>query len=128
MTARTTAPSSDEPIRFTKLAATKIKEIRAAEKIPDDLALRLEVRTVTRPPGFEYNLYFDDRRKSGDRELDASGIKVVLDPVSLASLAGTEVDFVVAPKGAGFKFKNPNVLGDDDSIPDSAPTYGALDP
>src|SRR5262245_49383344 len=105
------APRAQAPIRFTHLAATKINEIRAAEKLPDDLALRLEVRTVPSAPGFEYNLYFDDRRKPGDREFDANGIKVVLDSSSLASLIGTEVDFVEGAMGAGFKFKNPNVSG-----------------
>lgn len=121
------APHAKAPIRFTHLAATKINEIRAAEQIADDLALRLEVRTVPNAPGFEYDLYFDDRRKPGDRELDANGIKVVLDPSSLASLVGTEVDFIVGPNGAGFKFKNPNVSGGDDGVPDGPPTYGVLD-
>lgn len=122
------APHPVTPIRFTHRAATKLNEIRAAERIADDLALRLEVRTVPNAPGFEYNLYFDGRRKPGDRELDANGIKVVLDPYSLASLVGTEVDFIEGPKGAGFKFKNPNVAGGDDDVPDGAPTYGVLDP
>jgi iron-sulfur cluster assembly accessory protein len=120
------APHAQAPIRFTHLAAMKIHEIRAAEHIADDLALRLEVRAISDAPGYEYNLYFDDRRKPGDRELDAGGIKVVLDPSSLASLVGTEVDFIEGPKGAGFKFKNPNVPGDD-GVPDGPPTYGALD-
>jgi len=111
------APHAPAPIRFTHLAATKIKEIRAAENIGDDLALRVEVRTVPNAPGFEYDLYFDDRRKPGDRELDANGIKVVLDPSSLASLVGTEVDFIEGSKGAGFKFKNSNVSRGDDGAP-----------
>ena len=119
------APHAQTPIRFTPLAATKIHEVGAAEHV-SDLALRLEVRTVPRAPGFEYNLYFDDRRKPGDREFDAGGIKVVLDPPSLAFLVGTEVDFIDGPKGAGFKFKNPNVPGGD-GVPDGPPTYGALD-
>jgi iron-sulfur cluster assembly accessory protein len=121
------APHAQAPIRFTHLAATKINEIRAAEKIADDLALRVEVRTVPSAPGFEYNLYFDDRRKPGDQELDANGIKVVLDPSSLASVAGTEVDFIEGSEGAGFKFKNPNVSGRDDGVPDGPPTYGVLE-
>ncbi len=116
------------PIRFTHLAATKIIEIRAEEQIADDRALRLEVRTITHAPGFEYNLYFDERRKPGDREFDTNGIKVVLDPMSHASLVGTEVDFFVGPQGAGFKFNNPNVSGGDDGAPEGPPTFGVLDP
>ena len=124
----TDAPNPATPIRFTHQAATKINEIRAAENITAGRALRLEVRTVPDAHGFEYNLYFDDRRKPGDRELDANGIKIVLDPASLASLVGTEVDFIVGPKGAGFKFKNPNVSGGDDGVQEGPPTYGVLAP
>lgn len=126
-TPTTDAPHPAAPIRFTHLAATKINEIRAAENT-GDTALRLEVRTAPDDPGFEYNLYFDDRHRPGDRELDANGIKVVLDPYSLAFLVGTEVDFIEGPNGAGFKFKNPNVAGDDDGVPDRPPTYGWIDP
>jgi len=52
----------------------------------------------------------------------------VLDPNSLAFLVGTEVDFIEVPNGAGFKFKNPNVSGGDDGVPDGPPTYGLIDP
>lgn len=125
-TPTTDAPHSAVPIKFTRVAATKINEIRSAEQVVD-LALRLEVRTIRDAPGFEYNLYFDAGHKPGDREFVANGIKVVLDPSSLASLVGTEVDFIEGPKGAGFKFKNPNVAGVDDRIPDSPPTFGVPD-
>ena len=72
-------------------------------------------------PGFVYDLYFDDQRKPGDRELDASGIKIVVDPSSLASLVETEVDFIEGAQGAGFKFNNLNVSRGDAGAPDGPP-------
>jgi iron-sulfur cluster assembly protein len=40
---------------------------------------------------------------------ESNGIKVFVDPKSLAYLDGTELDFVREGLNEGFKFQNPNV-------------------
>jgi iron-sulfur cluster assembly protein len=45
----------------------------------------------------------------GDHEIDAGGIRVVVDPHSAPYLAGTEIDFVDGLQG-GFAINNPNAV------------------
>jgi iron-sulfur cluster assembly accessory protein len=40
--------------------------------------------------------------------LERSGAKVVIDPVSLQFLGGSEIDFIDDLMGASFQIKNPN--------------------
>jgi iron-sulfur cluster insertion protein len=119
------APATAAPIKLTQRAATKIREIRVAENTGDNV-LRVEVRSTRAAPGFEYNLYFDGAPKPGDKTFVVDGIPLMLDATSLSFLDGAEIDFVEGPKGAGFKFKNPNAKGVDDSAPDGPPTFGDL--
>jgi iron-sulfur cluster insertion protein len=92
---------------ITPGAAGKVNEIRAAEGIEAQMALRLRV-VGGGCAGFSYDLYFDDPSEV-DRQLDVQGVKVVVDEMSLMYLVGTEIDYVEGLQGAGFKFQNPNV-------------------
>jgi iron-sulfur cluster insertion protein len=103
------APDGGEEqlLRITALAAEKVLEIRKAEAIEDDMALRLRV-VGGGCSGFSYDLYFDPKNDM-DRELESNGIRIVVDQMSLMYLVGTEIDYVEGLAGAGFKFHNPNV-------------------
>ena len=94
-------------IKITTLAASKVNEIREAEAIEDAMALRLRV-VGGGCAGFSYDLYFDESTEV-DRQVYISGVKVVVDEMSLMYLVGTEIDYVEGLQGAGFKFNNPNV-------------------
>jgi iron-sulfur cluster assembly accessory protein len=99
--------SLDSLVQLTRLAAEKVLEIRAAEAIEDDMALRLRV-VGGGCSGFSYDLFFDE--KTGmDRELTVHGVRMIVDEMSLMYLLGTEIDYVEGLAGAGFKFNNPNV-------------------
>jgi iron-sulfur cluster insertion protein len=106
-------PPVDEPagietlINLTPLAATKVNEIRDAEQIEADMALRLRV-VGGGCAGFSYDLYFDTPTEV-DQQCEVAGVKVVVDEMSLMYLVGTEIDYVEGLSGAGFKFQNPNV-------------------
>jgi iron-sulfur cluster assembly accessory protein len=95
-------------IKITTLAATKVNEIRDAEAIEAEMALRLRV-VGGGCAGFSYDLYFDAPMPDIDRELDVNGVRVVVDDMSLMYLMGTEIDYVESLQGQGFKFNNPNV-------------------
>jgi iron-sulfur cluster assembly accessory protein len=102
------APMSDDTlVSLTALAADKVREIRQAEAIEDDQALRLRV-VGGGCSGFSYDLYFDAKTEL-DRELTQHGVRMVVDQMSLMYLLGTEIDYVEGLAGAGFKFNNPNV-------------------
>ena len=94
-------------IQLTEKAAEKVREIRQAENIENGLGLRLRV-VGGGCSGFSYDLYFDEMQAS-DKTFEVHGVKVVVDPMSLQYLIGTEIDYVEGLHGAGFKFGNPNV-------------------
>ncbi len=101
-------PGGDEQlVQLSPLAAEKVLEIRKAEGIEADMALRLRV-VGGGCSGFAYDLYFDAKNEM-DRELECHGVKMVVDQMSLMYLVGTEIDYVEGLAGAGFKFHNPNV-------------------
>lgn len=99
---------AEELIKITTLAASKVNEIREAEAIESEMALRLRV-VGGGCAGFSYDLYFDAPQEGIDREMQVNGVRVVVDDMSLMYLIGTEVDYVEGLQGAGFKFQNPNV-------------------
>jgi iron-sulfur cluster insertion protein len=102
------APTPDEQlINITGLAAVKVNEIREAEAIESDMALRLRV-VGGGCAGFSYDLYFDNPTEV-DRQFSVNGVRVLVDEMSLMYLIGTEIDYVEGLQGAGFKFNNPNV-------------------
>ena len=94
-------------VQITELAAQKVSEIRSAEEIEDELALRLRV-VGGGCAGFSYDLYFDEKTPM-DKEFTVHGVRVVVDQMSLMYLMGTTIDYVEGLQGAGFKFNNPNV-------------------
>lgn len=102
------APQGPESmLRITPGAATKVNEIRDAEGIESNMALRLRV-VGGGCAGFSYDLYFDEPAEV-DRQFEVAGVRCVVDEMSLMYLVGTEIDYVEGLQGAGFKFQNPNV-------------------
>jgi iron-sulfur cluster assembly accessory protein len=101
-------PSGPESmLQITPVAATKVNEIRQAEGIETNMALRLRV-VGGGCAGFSYDLYFDEPAEV-DRQFEVQGVKCIVDEMSLMYLVGTEIDYVEGLQGAGFKFQNPNV-------------------
>src|SRR6187549_999354 len=94
-------------LQITPTAAVKVNEIRQAEGIETNMALRLRV-VGGGCAGFSYDLYFDEPAEV-DRQFEVQGVKCLVDEMSLMYLVGTEIDYVEGLQGAGFKFQNPNV-------------------
>lgn len=70
------------------------------------LGVRLGVRT-TGCSGMAYKLEYADTPDPEDREFESHGVRIFVDPKSLAYLDGTELDFVRDGLNQGFKFNNP---------------------
>ncbi len=94
-------------LRITPVAAAKVNEIREAEGIETNMALRVRV-VGGGCAGFSYDLYFDEPAEV-DRQFEVAGVRCIVDEMSLMYLVGTEIDYVEGLQGAGFKFQNPNV-------------------
>ena len=58
--------------------------------------------------GFQYGFTLDDARAEDDLVIERDGAVVLVDTVSLAYLAGSELDYVEDLIGASFQMRNPN--------------------
>ena len=93
------------PVTLSDRAARRIAQILKAE--PQPTALRLAV-TGGGCSGFQYNFALDDAQLDEDTVVEKDGAKVLIDPVSLDFLAGSEIDFADELIGQAFKVNNPN--------------------
>ena len=75
------------------------------------LGIRVGVRT-SGCSGMAYVLEFVDEVADEDEVFEGYGVKVFVDPKSMAYLEGTELDFVKEGLNEGFQFNNPNVAGE----------------
>jgi len=91
-------------ITVTERAARRIGEILRAE--PSGAMLRLSVQGGG-CSGFQYRFDVDRDRGDDDAVISRDGVTVLVDPVSLQYLAGSEIDFVDDLIGASFKVNNP---------------------
>jgi len=96
-------------LSITDNAAEKVKALMEQEG-EEDLALRVGVRPGG-CSGFQYSIYFDDEIAEDDEVVEAKGLKVVIDAMSVPYITGSEFDYVDGLMGAGFAVNNPNVQG-----------------
>jgi len=93
------------PVTVSTRAAKRIAAILASEPAP--AMLRLAV-TGGGCSGFSYNFALDETRLDDDLLVEEGGAKILIDPVSLDFLAGSEIDFTDDLMGQAFKVNNPN--------------------
>jgi iron-sulfur cluster assembly accessory protein len=91
-------------VTVTERAARRICEIVASE--PKHTMLRISVEGGG-CSGFQYKFDLVGERAADDVVIERAGARVLIDPVSLDYLAGSEIDFVDDLIGAAFKIKNP---------------------
>jgi iron-sulfur cluster assembly accessory protein len=90
-------------ITVTERAARRIGEILGSEP---GAMLRLSVMGGG-CSGFQYKFDVDRDKADDDVVVSRDGVTVLVDPVSLQYLAGSEIDFVDDLIGASFKVNNP---------------------
>ena len=93
------------PVTLTENAAKHVTNYIA--KRGRGMGLRLGVKT-TGCSGLAYKIEFADSVNPEDQQFESHGIKVLVDPKSLAYLEGTELDYTREGLNEGFKFTNPN--------------------
>ena len=71
------------------------------------VGVRLGVKT-TGCSGLAYKLEYVDEPQAEDVVFEGHGVRVLVDPKSLAYIDGTELDFVREGLNEGFRFNNPN--------------------
>jgi len=100
-----TSATTAHTVTLTERAARRICEIAAGDQKPD-AALRVSVEGGG-CSGFQYKFDIVSGKAADDIVLERDGAMVLIDPVSLEYMAGSEIDFVDELIGASFKVRNP---------------------
>lgn len=94
------------PLTFTDSAANKVKLLMEEEGNPD-LKLRVFV-SGGGCSGFQYGFTFDEVSNEDDTVVDRNGVQLLIDPMSLQYLGGSEIDYQEGLEGSQFVIKNPS--------------------
>jgi iron-sulfur cluster assembly accessory protein len=115
MIAATTNSSNGQPnfrvgderlVRVTASAAKKVGALLTRQGRPNGV---LRVAVVGGGcSGLQYKMDLQDGPANRDILVESAGIKVVVDPKSALYVSGSELDYVEALQGGGFKVTNPN--------------------
>jgi iron-sulfur cluster assembly accessory protein len=95
-------------LTVSDLAASRLLAMMQ-EKQLDGYALRVFV-SGGGCSGMQYGMTFDDETREGDSELNAAGLRVLVDPISVNYLSGASIDYIDSLMGGGFKIDNPNAV------------------
>jgi iron-sulfur cluster assembly accessory protein len=98
---------STETVTLSEAAAKRIAAIVAADA--DKSALRVSVEGGG-CSGFSYKFDLDKQPAGDDIVITRDGATVLIDPMSLIYMAGSEIDFVDNLLGQSFQIKNPNAV------------------
>ena len=90
---------------LSQSAAARVAAIAAKQGKPAILRLSVEGGGCS---GFQYKFGLADAAESDDLVIERDGVTLVVDPVSLDLLVGSEVDYVESLGGAAFRVTNPN--------------------
>lgn len=99
-------PNLTTDITLSPAAAARINAIAAKEGLGDG-GLRVAVEGGG-CSGFSYEIDIVPAPEADDIVIERDGARLFVDPVSIAFLKGSEVDWVDELIGASFKVKNPN--------------------
>jgi iron-sulfur cluster assembly accessory protein len=95
---------TDIAVTVTDRAARRIAEIVAREAATPLLRVSVEGGGCS---GFQYKFDLVSATEADDVVIEKAGARVLIDPVSLGLLNGSEIDFVDDLMGAAFKVNNP---------------------
>jgi iron-sulfur cluster assembly accessory protein len=95
----------DPEVSISERAARRIGKILNAE--PTGTALRISV-SGGGCSGFQYSFELDTSRSPDDLVIERDGATVLIDPISLPYVSGSEIDFVEDLIGQSFQVRNPN--------------------
>ena len=95
-------------VTLSATAADKLQKILVEKNIPDH-GLRVFVAGGG-CSGLQYGMAFEGEPRDMDTIVEAHGLKVYVDPVSLEYLSGATIDYVDGLMGAGFRIENPNAV------------------
>ncbi len=97
---------TSEQLKITPRALERVKELLVKEGKPE-AGLRLYI-SGGGCAGMSYGMTIDDTVSNDDAVVKASGVKVIVDKLSLIYLRGSTIDYEETLQTSGFKVDNPN--------------------
>ncbi|MEK6983772.1 MAG: iron-sulfur cluster assembly accessory protein [Nanoarchaeota archaeon] len=94
-------------ITLTEKAAEKVMKLLEKEN-KQDYGLRIGI-IPGGCSGYTYEIALDKSSKENDVIIEEKGVKIFMNPESIAFMKGSTVDYVDSLTNAGFKINNPNV-------------------
>jgi iron-sulfur cluster assembly accessory protein len=94
-------------VTVTERAARRIGEILGQEPAGTMLRVSVEGGGCS---GFQYKFDTERERTEDDIVIEKSGATVLIDPISLNYMVGSEIDFVDDLIGSSFKVNNPKAM------------------
>jgi len=98
---------SDKNVTLSDAAARRIAAILQAD--PTKGAMRVSVEGGG-CSGFSYKFDLVEAADNDDLVLERGNARVLIDPLSLVYMEGSEIDFVDNLMGQSFQIKNPNAV------------------
>ena len=96
---------TESPVTVSDRAARRIAQIAAGEPATPMLRVSVEGGGCS---GFQYKFDLVADRAADDLLIEKDNARVLVDPVSLGLLNGSEIDYVEDLMGATFRVNNPN--------------------
>lgn len=96
---------ANAPITLSDAAAARLASLSKSEGKPVMLRVAVEGGGCS---GFQYRMDLVDGPEDGDHTIENNGQSALVDDVSMAMLAGSEIDFIDELASAEFKVRNPN--------------------
>lgn len=96
-------------LSLTSSAATKIRRLLEEKNIPN-YGLRVFV-SGGGCSGMQYGMAFEEKAQESDLVVEDQGVTLIVDPISVAYLEGSLIDYIEDDlMGGGFKINNPNAV------------------
>jgi len=97
-----------ETIHVTDAAAQMVRNLLVQKEVPD-YGLRVFV-SGGGCSGLQYGMALEKEARSYDHVIEASGVKLYVDPTSMMYLNDATIDYEDNLMGGGFRIDNPNAV------------------
>ena len=110
-TTTTTRQRREKPpvLSVSPAAAAQLRKL-IERKTDGTVGVRVGVRNGG-CSGMSYTMDFATEQQPTDEVLEVDGVTVLIDPMAIMYLVGTEMDYVKQKLGESFVFRNPNETG-----------------
>tara|TARA_A100001037_G_C15053249_1_gene591166 strand:- start:226 stop:585 length:360 start_codon:yes stop_codon:yes gene_type:complete len=109
MTITNEAQKIPSVLKVTDAATAQLKKL-IENHSPKAVGIRLAVNEGG-CNGLTYAMDFAETKNAADEVMELDGVSLLIDPMALIYLVGTEMDFIKEKLSSNFVFRNPNESG-----------------